>query len=138
MNEPHAAQDGTCNAADVVVARAEIRCGDAKKPVDAADGYEEEIRLVDIEAEPDEDNLRELSSLSAKMSYFPVSLSKWWGLAYRGDGTTTDGNADEEEAEQPNPRVEQCLSKLIPLEGVVLDHHLIAAQTFDRVDLLVF
>lgn len=58
-------------------------------------------------------------------------------MTYRGDGATTDGDTDEEETEQPNPRVEQCLSKLIPLEGVVLDHHLIAAQTFDRVDLLV-
>lgn len=65
LNEPHGAQDGTCNAADVVIARADIRGSNAEEAVDATEGYEEEIRLVDIEAEPDEDDLRELSCVSA-------------------------------------------------------------------------
>lgn len=57
---------------------------------------------------------------------------------YRGNGAATDGHTYQKEAYQQNPRVEQCLSKLIPLELVVLDDHLIAPQTFHCMDPLVF
>ncbi len=133
MNEPNCAQDDIRNTANISIARADISCGDAEEAVDATEGDEKEIRLVNIEAQADKNDLGELH-LYQRTSHVRAQA----GEAYRGDGAATDGDANEKEAEQPNARIQQRLSKLIPLEVVVLDNHLIAPQSFHRMDLLIF
>ena len=132
MNEPQCAQDDIRNTANISIARADISCADGEEAVDATEGDEKEIRLVDIEAQSDKNDLGELH-LCQRTAYLRAQA----GEEYRGDGAATYGHANEKEAEQPNLRVEQRLSKLIPLEVVVLDSHLIAPQSFHRMDPLI-
>jgi hypothetical protein len=60
MNEPQCAQGHIRNTANIVIARADISCTDAEEAVDAAESDEKEIRPVNIEAQSDKNDLREL------------------------------------------------------------------------------